>query len=98
MGAPEENPGASRQTALVAAAEDPIDNRLRGKGYRGWVRILVEGSPPIFSAARFKLDPDHWLVRGQEIPVMIDPAQPEAFEVVWDEVPAGRGSACPLRW
>jgi len=40
------------------------------------VRILVEGDQPIYTAARFKLDRDHWLVRGQEIPVLIDPESP----------------------
>jgi hypothetical protein len=75
------------QTALVAAAEDPLDNRTRlGAGRGGWVRILVAGDAPIYTAARFKLDRDHWLVRGQEISVKIDPAAPQDFEIVWDQV------------
>jgi len=81
--------GALRQTALVAGTDDPLDNRMRRwSRLPPWVRILVEGDQPIYTAARFKLDRDHWLVRGQEIPVLIDPESPADFEIDWDQVPS----------
>jgi hypothetical protein len=80
--------GALRQTGLVAGVEDPLDNRVRmGGDYKGWVRILVEGPSPIYTAAKFKLDRDHWLVRGEEVPVNVDPEAPQGFEILWEEIP-----------
>jgi hypothetical protein len=54
------------------------------------VRILIDtaSDDPIYVAASFKLDRDHWLVRGMTVPVKIDPADPGGFEIVWDEVPS----------
>ena len=83
--------GGERQTALVVEAEPPLDNLLKrgGRGH-GSVRILVgEGRDAIYTlGGRHKRDEHHWLVRGMEIPVVIDRAQPEAFEIVWDEIPS----------
>jgi hypothetical protein len=40
------------------------------------VRILIdEESEPIYVARRFRLDPDHWLVTGTDVPVQIDPGR-----------------------
>jgi hypothetical protein len=81
--------GAQQVMALVIEAEDPLDNRMQmGDRYQGWVRILVDsGSEPILVRRRFHMDPDRWLLRGMEVPVTIDPADPAQFEVRWDEVP-----------
>jgi hypothetical protein len=78
-----------RMTALVVHAEEPLDNRMgHGDNSLRSVRILIEREPaPIYATRDFKLDRDHWLVRGQEVPVMIDPDDPGQFEPVWEEVP-----------
>lgn len=77
-------------TALVVEADDPLDNRIKvGKQSLGLVRILIDSeSPPIYAARSFKLDRNHWPVRGMQLPVMIDPARPDDFEVAWDQVPS----------
>jgi hypothetical protein len=79
-------------TALVVAADTPIDNASRwsrGRIYDGNVRILIdEGSAPIYVARRFRLDEDHWLVPGMEVPVKIDPERPDEFEIDWAGVPS----------
>jgi hypothetical protein len=79
-----------QMTALVIEADDPLDNRIKlGRGSKGTVRILVDEKPNKFYVARdFKLDKDHWPVVGMELPVTIDPAAPEKFEIRWDEVPS----------
>jgi hypothetical protein len=79
-----------RMTALVVAADHPLDNMVKvGKEGRGAVRIVVEtGSDPIRAANQFKLDKDHWLVPGQEIQVSLDPNHPDDFEVDWDAIPS----------
>jgi hypothetical protein len=79
-----------RVSALVVEAEAPLDNAPPiGKRSRGTVRILADaGSGPIYVARGFKLTEDRWLVRGMEIPVAIDPAKPDEFEVDWDAIPS----------
>jgi hypothetical protein len=82
--------GGERTTALVVEAEPPLDNLLKvGKRSHGNVRILVgEGQDRIYTlGGKHKRDKDHWLVPGMEVPVSIDPAHPEAFEILWDEIP-----------
>jgi hypothetical protein len=76
--------------ALVIEAEDPLTGWLKlGRDSKGTVRILVDAKPdPIYVARHFKLDKDHWPVVGMELPVTIDPADPEKFEIRWDEVPS----------
>ena len=67
-------------TALVVAADVPIDNAFRlsrGRIYDGNVRILIEeGSEPIYVARRFRLDEKHWLVAGMEVPGEYRPGSP----------------------
>ncbi len=79
-----------RMNALVVAAEQPLDNRVMvGEQSRGTVRIVVEdASPPIAASKTFKLDRTHWLVTGMTIPVIVDPARPAAFEIVWEDIPS----------
>ena len=82
--------GGERTTALVVEAELPLDNLIKvGKRAQGSVRILVgEGPDQIYTlGGRHKRDKDHWLVPGMEVPVSIDPAHPDAFEIIWDEIP-----------
>jgi hypothetical protein len=82
----------NEMTALVVDADSPLDNMIRiGPQTWGMVRIYVEdASPPIYTAARFKLDRDHWLVAGMKIPVMIDQATPNEFQINWDAIPSMR--------
>jgi hypothetical protein len=79
-----------RMNALVVAAEQPLDNRIMvGAQSRGTVRIVVEdASPPIVASRMFKLDRTHWLVTGMTIPVILDPARPASFEIVWEDIPS----------
>jgi hypothetical protein len=83
--------GGERTTALVVEAEPPLDNVLNvGKRSHGSVRILVgEGPDRIYTlGGRHKRDAEHWLVPGMEVPVTIDRAHPDAFEILWDEIPS----------
>jgi hypothetical protein len=80
-----------RTTALVVEAEPPIDNLVKsGSLSHSSVRVLVgDGADAkVLLGARHKRDKEHWLVPGMEIPVSVDPANPEAFEIVWDEIPS----------
>jgi hypothetical protein len=83
--------GGERTTALVVEAEPPLDNLVKvGKRSHGSVRILIgEGADRIYTlGGKHKRDKDHWLVPGMEVPVSIDPAHPDAFEIHWDEIPS----------
>jgi hypothetical protein len=82
--------GTQQVTALVVSADEPLDNRLmKGDRYKGRVHILARTAPdPILVGGRFRMDRDRWLVRGMQIPVTIDPAEPGNFEIDWDQVPA----------
>jgi hypothetical protein len=87
----EAEPRGERTTALVVEAEPPLDNLVKvGKRSHGSVRILVgEGPDRIYTlGGRHKRDKEHWLVPGMEVPVTIDPAHPDAFEILWDEIPS----------
>jgi hypothetical protein len=80
----------ARATALVVSADHPLDNRLMvGQGTRGHVRILVDAGSgqPLQARGSFKLDREHWLVTGMEVPVSVNPADPDRFEPLWDEIP-----------
>lgn len=81
--------GGMRATALVVEASTPLDNAPPvGKIGHGMVRILIDDpSGPIYVGREFKLDEDHWLVPGMEVPVSVDPGDPQEFEVDWDAVP-----------
>lgn len=80
---------AVRMTALVTEAETPLDNAIQiGRHFLSTVRIAIDyATPPIYTMSTFRLEREHWLVRGMSVPVMIDPAHPEEFRVLWDEVP-----------
>lgn len=76
--------------ALVIEADDPLDNRIKlGKSSLGTLRILIATQPdPIYVTRDFKLDREHWVVPGMELPVTVDRADPANFEVRWDEIPS----------
>jgi hypothetical protein len=75
--------------ALVVDTRPPLDNGFwNHKALPGLVHVLVDAQPPIYVANRFFLDRDHWLVRGMRLPVAIDPAAPENFEIRWEQVPS----------
>jgi hypothetical protein len=80
-----------RATALVVDADPPVTGIARlGSSAKGTVTILIADGPegPIHVARDLKLTEDSWLVRGMEIPVSLDPARPERFEVEWDAIPS----------
>lgn len=79
-----------RATALVIDADPPVSGARWGDGRQGMVTILVDdgSNGPICVARRLRLGEDRWLVRGMEIPVSIDPARPERFEIEWDAIPS----------
>jgi hypothetical protein len=81
---------AQQMNALVVHADDPLDNRIKiGTHGRSQLRILVDAQPaPIYTVRGFKLDRDHWPVRGMHLPVTIDPSDPSRFEVDWARVPS----------
>ena len=75
-------------SALVIAADVPPQGatRLSNVG-KCTIRVLAEGeSGPIPAARSGHLKKDQWLVRGMEIPVEIDPGEPDDFEVDWDAI------------
>jgi hypothetical protein len=83
------NAGQQEMTALVVDSRPPLDNGFwNHKAIPGVVHVLVDAQPPIYVAHGFFLDRDHWLVRGMRLPVAIDPAAPENFEIRWEQVPS----------
>jgi hypothetical protein len=78
-----------RTTALVVDANRPLDSvPAIGNAGRGVVRILVTDPGPHYVAGSFKMGEERWLVPGMEVPVVIDPAQPDRFEIDWDAIPS----------
>lgn len=80
------DPAGVRAVALVIAAEAPP----QGAPTFGWdsqstVQVLVDRRQ---LTGKFRYSDKHWLVRGMEIPVFIDPARPDAFDVDWDAIPS----------
>ena len=82
--------GSVPATGLVIETADPLDNKVRmGKKYKGTVRVLADADgAPIYAGGRFDLSEKRWLVVGQEIPLSMDPASPEDFEIDWDAIPS----------
>jgi hypothetical protein len=77
-----------RTNALVVEAGPPVDNiPPMGNLGRGIVRVLVSEPQPVYTARELKLDEDHWLVPGMEVPLEIDPARPDEFEIDWAAIP-----------
>jgi hypothetical protein len=83
--------GTEQATALVVEAEPPLDNLIKsGRRSQGSVRILIGDGADAKAVlgGRHKRDKEHWLAPGMEIPVSVDPANPEAFEIRWEEIPS----------
>jgi len=79
-----------RVTALVITADAPPQGAPRSGSYsRGSIRVLVDtpAGPHRQLVSTFPFADDHWLAAGMEIPVLLDPGQPDAFEVDWANVP-----------
>jgi hypothetical protein len=81
--------GWTRVTALVVDAEEPVEgmggafNRL-GKST---IRVLYDaGSGPRMPSRSDHLKEEQWLVPGMNVPVFVDPADPDRFEVDWTAV------------
>jgi hypothetical protein len=78
---------AERTTALVIDAEVAPEGSLRL--WRGWVEILVDlGGRRTPLRRKFRLDERRWLVPGMEVPVELEPARPEDFDIDWDAIPS----------
>jgi hypothetical protein len=85
----EKGEGGVRAKALVVDAEAPPKGGSRfSRISKATIRILVDaGSGPIYTARSDHLKQEQWLVAGMEVPVTIDPAQPDGFEVDWEAIP-----------
>lgn len=85
--------GSARAIALVVSAEAPPQGAPSfGQEAQGIIRVLVDRRQ-LTATARYS--DKHWLVRGMEVPVFLDPARPDTFAVDWDAVGdmASRASA-----
>ena len=82
--------GGPTVSALVTATEEPIDN-AGGTSSHSVAQTQVLVSLPtgaVVGVRGLRLDPEHWLVEGMTVPVSIDPANPNAFEIDWAQVPS----------
>lgn len=77
-----------RRAALVTHVEaPPQDAPHHGALSCGSIRIIVDlGSGPVEIAGTFRFADDHWLVRGMDVTVLVDPARPTEFDVDWTSV------------
>jgi hypothetical protein len=76
--------------ALVTSTDDPLDDIDHVKR-ESMARTQVLVSLPTGSVVGVRplsLDPEHWLVEGMTVPVSIDAANPNAFEIDWAHVPS----------
>jgi type II secretory pathway pseudopilin PulG len=86
-------PGMIEATALVVQAEAPpqgfwsMNVTLRGS----FIRAVVDvGTGPRMVTVEFAPSEEKWLVRGQDIPVWVDPRFPEGMVVNWAAIPSMR--------
>jgi hypothetical protein len=78
---------AERTSGLVIQAEVAPEGSLRL--WRGMVEVLVDlGGRPTPLMRKFRLDEHRWLVPGMEVPVDLDPARPEDFDIDWEAIPS----------
>jgi hypothetical protein len=89
FGKAKKSDGALPGTALVVDATAPAQGAPRWGGHsKVTVRILVDpGTGPVQLTAEFPATEQHWLVRGMDIAVWLDPARPAEFTVDWDAIP-----------
>ncbi|MEP6480034.1 MAG: hypothetical protein ABJB03_11620 [Rhodoglobus sp.] len=78
-----------RVDALVIEADPPVHNAPPfGNVGRSEVRILVDaGSGGVEAVKLFHLNRHQWLIPGMRVPVTLDPAKPNDFDVDWTAVP-----------
>lgn len=74
-----------RRPALVTHVEAPPQCAPHhGALSCGSIRVVVDlGSGPVELAGTFRFADDHWLVRGMDVTVLVDPARPTEFDVDW---------------
>ncbi len=79
---------ARRHRALVTHVDAPPQGSPHhGPLSRGTIRVVVDlGSGPVEVAGTFRFADDHWLVRGMDVTILIDPARPADFDVDWTSV------------
>lgn len=77
-----------RRLALVTHADAPPQGASLPEALScGAIRVVVDlGSGPVEVAGTFRFAEDHWLVRGMDVTVLVDPARPAEFEVDWGSV------------
>jgi hypothetical protein len=79
-----------RAMALVIQADAPPQGApAMGGDSHGTIRILVDTPAAARRqlATTFRFAENHWLAAGMEVPVLLDPVQPDSFEVDWANVP-----------
>jgi hypothetical protein len=85
-----------RTSALVIAADAPPEGAPRRGSYsQGTLQVFVDG--PNLGRRTLSMPlpyaDDHWVVAGMQVPIAIDPAHPETFQVDWPAVPSMRQQA-----
>ncbi|MEO5919739.1 MAG: hypothetical protein ABIQ01_01210 [Pseudolysinimonas sp.] len=85
-----------RYTALVVSADAPPQSApSHGRDSTGSIQVLVDtpDGAPRKLAATFTYADDRWIAAGMDAPVMLDPANPDTFEVDWAAVPSMKQQA-----
>jgi hypothetical protein len=75
-----------RCTGLVVSADAPPQHAPAfGPDSYGSITVLVDvaGTGRRQLSAQFRYADDHWLVAGMDVPIAIDPRQPDTFVVDW---------------
>lgn len=79
-----------RASALVITADAPPQGAPRSGPYsQGSIRVLIEtnAAPHKQLSASFAFADDHWVTAGMDVPVFLDPQNPDAFDIDWANVP-----------
>jgi len=87
-------PGMIEASALVVPAEPPPQGfwSMNVTAWRGsFMRAVIDvGTGPRMVTVEFAPSEGEWLVRGQDIPVWVDPRHPEGMVVNWAAIPSIR--------
>lgn len=75
-----------RTTAMVIKINPPAQNYHRFVGPLTVVADLPSGPRPLIRRA-VSITGDRWLVPGMQVPIAVDPDDPDHFDVDWDSIP-----------